>query len=369
MENICLKFPHIFEQINELLNNRTLVKSKEASRTLSSVLENQKARKYQWIRIIQSYLQVSNEFKEDWGIVFAKMSPENMKKFAKYARNFCKFDRLRMEHGWSPMHIAAEFGDLDFFKILADMLSVKNLKGKDGWSLVHSAAQAGNLEIYQFLVKDELFENKNPKTNDGITPLHLAAKNGNLHIYKFISKHVDNINPRMHCDITPLHLAAKYGHLEVCRFICDTLNLDALNNWNFFDQPKYQWRSDWITPSNLALMRGHFRSVGFMIPNDIVFLRRFWFKYFLLKLGAVLAYSFFQVKDPSAFDLFVLDLHVLSMVLFMGFSLSNFYEIFKWTDPISGNEFENFCKWIKSFDQDVDLVKNNLGNVEMLEFD
>ena len=369
MENICLKFPHIFEQINELLNNRTLVKSKEASRTLHFVLKNQKARKYQWIRIIQSYLQVSNEFKEDWRIVFAKLSEGKLEIFAKYVQNFCKFDRLRMELGWSPLQIAAELSDLDFFKLLADILSVKNLKGKDGWSLVHSAAQAGNLEIYQFLVKDQLFENKNPRTNDGITPLHLAAKNGNLHIYKFISKHVDNINPRMHSDITPLHLAAKYGHLEVCRFICDTLNLDALNNLNFWDQPKYQWRSDWITPSNLALMRGHFRSVGLMIPNDIVFLQRYWFSYFLLKLGAVLAYSFFQVKDPSAFDLFVLDLHVHSMVPFMAISLSNFYEIFRWTDPISGNEFENFCKWIKSFDQDMQIMKNNLENVEMLEFD
>ena len=191
MENICLKFPHIFEQINELLNNRTLVKSKEASRTLYSVLENQKARKYQWIRIIQSYLQVSNEFKEDWRIVFAKLSEEKLEMFAKYVQKFCKIDRLRMERVWSPLHIAAELSDLDFFKLLADILSVKNLKGKDGWSLVHSAAQAGNFEIYQFLVKDELFENKNPRTNVGITPLHLAAKNGHLEICRLTSQYLN----------------------------------------------------------------------------------------------------------------------------------------------------------------------------------
>ena len=101
MENICLKFPHIFEQINELLNNRTLVKSKEASRTLYSVLENQKARKYQWIRIIQSYLQVSNEFKEDWRIVFTRLSEDKLEIFAKYVQKFCKIDRLRIERVWS----------------------------------------------------------------------------------------------------------------------------------------------------------------------------------------------------------------------------------------------------------------------------
>ena len=210
MENICLKFPHIFEQVNEILNNKTLIKCKEASRTLHSIVENQKARKYQWIRIVQSYLQVSKEFKEDWRIVFAKLSEEELEIFAKCVQKFCKIDRLRMDHGWSPMHIAAGFCELDLFKLLADILSVNNLKDKDGWSLIHSAAQAGNFEIYQFLVRNEIFENKNPKTNAGITPLHLAARNGHLKIYEFISKHVDDINPRMDGEMTPLHLAAKY---------------------------------------------------------------------------------------------------------------------------------------------------------------
>ena len=122
MENICLKFPHLFEQINKLLGNETLVKCKEASRTFYLAVENQRARKYQWIRIIQSYLHVSNEFKEHWRNVFAKMSAEHLEKFAKDVQNFCKIDRLRMmEHRWSPLHIAAEFSDIEFFE---DMLSI-----------------------------------------------------------------------------------------------------------------------------------------------------------------------------------------------------------------------------------------------------
>ena len=93
MEDICLKFPHLFEQINKLLDNETLVKCKEASRILYCAVENQRARKYQWNRIIQSYLtdlQVSNEFKEHWRNVFAKMSAEHLEKFAKDVQKFCK---------------------------------------------------------------------------------------------------------------------------------------------------------------------------------------------------------------------------------------------------------------------------------------
>ena len=391
METICLKFPHIFEQINKLLNNRSLVKSKEASRTLYSVLENQKARKYQWIRIIQSYLQVSNEFKEDWGIVFAKMSPEKMKKIAKYAQNFCNFDRLRMERGWSPMHIAAEFGDLDFFKSLVDMLSVNNLKDKDGWSLVHSAAQAGNFEIYQFLVRNEIFENKNPKTNAGVTPLHLAARNGHLKIYEFISKHVDDINPRMDGEMTPLHLAAKYGQLKVYQFICNTL--DDGNNFNLWNH--YHYRADDRTPLDLALMRGHVRTTGFMISKDTVLQKKVTkfifsnalFMYFILfpfcylEVFLKFAFGFSNEKDlpfhlplpPSLFIIFLFSA-LYGILIFSYFILTfivfdNFREIFWWTDPITGSEFENFCKWIKSFDQDVKIMTNTFENEEMIEFD
>jgi hypothetical protein len=364
MENICLKFPHLFEQINKLLDNETLVKCKEASRTLYCAVENQRARKYQWIRIIQSYLQVSNEFKEHWRNVFAKMSAEHLEKFAKDVQKFCKIDRVRMtEHRWSPLHIAVEFSDLEFFKLFADMLSIKNLKDKDDWSLIHSATQAGNFEIYQFLVKSEPFENKNPRTKTGITPLHLAAKSGHLDIYKFISKQSGpwvNINPRMDCDITPLHLAAKYGQLKVCKFICD--NLD---NWNLR-------RSDLKTPFELALMKGHIKTAGMFISYGGMERHE-------QQILAIFAPIFFitcrlmQFEDP-----FPLQFHLNGLGTFVTYMMAlllmlqifyNLNEVFRWNDPICGNEFENFCNWVKSFDQDVEIMANNLENVEIIEFD
>ena len=366
MEDICLKFPHLFEQINKLLDNKTLVKCKEASRILYFAVENQRARKYQWIRIIQSYLHISNEFKEHWRNVFAKTSAEHLEKFAKDVQKFGKIDRVRMtEHRWSPFHIAAEFSDLDFFKLLADMLSIKNLKDKDDWSLIHSATQAGNFEIYQFLVKNELFENRNPRTKTGITPLHLAAKNGHLDIYEFISIKSGppwvNINPRMDCDITPLHLAAKYGQFKVCKFICD--NLD---NWNLR-------RSDLKTPFELALMKGHMRTAALFITRDGYerheqqILATF-VPIFFISCGLIV-----HLEDPFPlnFNLNGLGTHVTYlMALFVMKQIwSNLNEVFRWTDPICGNEFENFCNWVKSFDQDMEIMANNLENVEIIEFD
>ena len=34
IENICLRFPHLMEQINELLDNKSLMKCKEVGRTM-----------------------------------------------------------------------------------------------------------------------------------------------------------------------------------------------------------------------------------------------------------------------------------------------------------------------------------------------
>ena len=364
MEDICLKFPHLFEQINELLENKTFVKCKEASRILYCTVENQRARKYQWIRIIQSYLEVSNEFKEHWRNVFAKMSAEHLEKFAKDVQKFCKVDQVRMtEHRWSPLHIAAEFSDLDFFKLFADMLSIKNLKDNDDWSLIHSASQAGNFEICKFLAKSEPFENKNPRTKTGVTPLHLAAKNGHLDIYQFISKKRVpwvNINPRMDCDITPLHLAAKYGQFKVCKFICD--NLD---NWNLR-------RSDLKTPFELALMKGHIKTAGLFITyngyerHEQQILATFG-PIFFISCGLIVHY---EDPFPLNFNLNGLGTHVTYMMalFLMKQILSNLNEVFRWTDPICGNAFENFWNWVKSFDQDVEIMTNNLENVEIIEF-
>ena len=56
MEEISLRFPHISEQIFEILDNKTLVQCKEADRTLNKCIDYMKAGKFPWLRIIQKYI-------------------------------------------------------------------------------------------------------------------------------------------------------------------------------------------------------------------------------------------------------------------------------------------------------------------------
>ena len=64
MEEISLRFPHIIEQINKVLDIKTLVKFKEANRIVCNIIDNQKQGRFFWTRVIQTNLSNCIEFKE-----------------------------------------------------------------------------------------------------------------------------------------------------------------------------------------------------------------------------------------------------------------------------------------------------------------
>ena len=128
----------------------------------------------------------------------------------------------------------------------------------DAWTPLHFAAQMGNLEIYEFLNKD--ITEVNPKTKNGVTPLHLAAKNGHLEVYKLICQNTRDKNPIMSNDLTPLHLGTRNGHLEVVKFITG----DAHNI-----KPMIRGIWDDVSLFKLALYRGRFQLARFIFENNI----------------------------------------------------------------------------------------------------
>ena len=261
MDEVCLRFPHICEQINTLLNDQSLVKLKETSRILYHSIINQKAGRFIYIRKIQRSLPKGHNslFTEDWNIVLKIKSVDILEIFAFDVQNFYKTDQCqrRRELFWSPMHIAAESGNLNLCKYLSQKIGRNNSKGLDGCTPVHFAAQSGHFEVYKFLSENE--EDKNPKTNNGMTPLHLAAKNGHLKIYQLICEFVYDKNPCMAHHLTPLHLAAKYGHANISDFICK----------NSEDKhPKLL--GYWLKPIELALHNGQLKTAMVIIKNDLM---------------------------------------------------------------------------------------------------
>ena len=240
MEGICLRTPHVLEQINEFLDNKSLIKCKEVSRMMCSIIECQKSGKFVTIRVIQSYIKDPMEFAKDWKNVFQKLSLERLKELSILVTDFYKAVPSRFKENWSPMHIVADRGHLNFCKVIAELSATKSYE----WPPLNFSVQAGHLEVSKFLYND--FEDKQDGRIFGIVQ-HLAAKNGHLEIYKFLHENSNEINPFMQESITPLHLAAQHGHFEVCKYICDN---------NAFVAPP---RSDMNTPLTLAVHRGQIK--------------------------------------------------------------------------------------------------------------
>ena len=246
---MCLRIPHIMEEINRSLDNKSLVKCKEVSGIMCSIIENQNSGKYMTIRVIQSYTKNPKEFARDWRIVFQKLPLESLNCFGILVKNFYKAVPSRLDGNWSPLHISAEQGHLEFCKFIGKLSTIKSYD----WPPLYLSAQAGHLEVVEFLYRE--FKVKQSRRIHEIVQ-HLAAKNGHLEIYKFLHENLNYINPFMQEGITPLHLAAQYGQFDICNYICDN---------TAFVGPH---RSDWNTPLTLAIQRGHIKIVKLLYLRD-----------------------------------------------------------------------------------------------------
>jgi ankyrin repeat protein len=252
MDEVWPRIPHIFEQINESLDNKSLIRCKEASRTMCLIIENQKSGKYVTTRMIQSYTKNPEEHAEDWRIIFKKLPLKRLKEFGILVEDFYKSTVSRFEENWNPLHIAAERGNIDFCKFIVKVRAPKQYN----FSPLLFSAQAGHIEVSKFLYKE--IEDKNHRTSlKQLTAQHLAAKNGHLEIYTFLHENSHDINPSMQRSITPLHLAAQYGHFDVCKYICDNTVVVA---------PRREF--DEMTPLSLAIHRGHSKIARLLIERN-----------------------------------------------------------------------------------------------------
>ena len=72
-------------------------------------------------------------------------------------------------------------------KILED----KNPKDNHGWTPLHSAAQYGHLEICKLICR--IVNEKNPKSNGGYTPIGLATIHGKSKVLTYL-KEANNVS-------------------------------------------------------------------------------------------------------------------------------------------------------------------------------
>ena len=134
----------------------------------------------------------------------------------------------RDHHGVTPLHLAAELGHLEIFKVICNSVNEQSPSNAFGHTPLHTAAISGHLEICKFIIENNGDLNKTG--NAGERPIHLAAEYGHLEILRLIfykgGECADEFGKPL------LHYAAQSGHLEMCKFILE--NMDDQNR-NCFD--------------------------------------------------------------------------------------------------------------------------------------
>ena len=154
----------------------------------------------------------------EWQVVIQELSQsKNISNMILMAKNLHKMSNIVKKksteylYTMTPLHLAVENSDEEFFEFILPLLNDKNPKAASGMTPLHYACKNGHLEFCQRLF--ETLENRNPVTKSNTTPLHLAAKFGHSTIIEYLLEDSESsINMQDIDGLTPLHMAVKFGH-------------------------------------------------------------------------------------------------------------------------------------------------------------
>ena len=110
------------------------------------------------------------------------------------------YDWMKKQNDWQNKFSVGDFGETPFY------LAAKNSR----------------LTLSEVMIEYENFPDEHPEGKFGNTLLHMAAKVGNVPLYQMIIDNIEDKNPKNDRGETPFHEAAKNGHLEVCQILKDT---------------------------------------------------------------------------------------------------------------------------------------------------
>ena len=276
METFCKRFPVVSVSIMNCLDDKSLIKCKEASKDFCQFIEEER---FHWIRIIMKHLyklgqngiklskgrkkiklSLTMEYQTLWKKVIYKTPVENLRQLAMMVQRFFKNHSGKVvnrvvKKEVSPLHIVIGEGegctvikkeDLNLCKHILEksnetevletkafiLISYHVIIKKHIWSrcpqretmfniehgtAIHMAAINGNLAMCRLIL--DMVHDKNPDNDTGLTPLHLAAANGHFEVCALFIEHISDKNPSDKNGMTPLHHAAMNDYLDICKLI------------------------------------------------------------------------------------------------------------------------------------------------------
>ena len=192
MDDLMLKCPHLSEQIFQKLDDSSLFKCREILKSWKTLIDG---KNYPWLRVVNI--------------------PTILKKKDRY------------------LHLAAETGQIEAFKIASNKEKNMNIKNRCGETSFHLACKKGRSMIVQFILKKSGVQinsdTKNNQTIDlnvktkklGITGLGLACENGHSEVVNILMENaIDlkiSVNEKDNYERTAVYLACMQGHSGVVK--------------------------------------------------------------------------------------------------------------------------------------------------------
>ncbi len=121
--------------------------------------------------------------------------------------------------GWTPLHLAAFFGQADLANALLDRGADVNSRSTNAMknTPLHAAAAGGQIKIVDLLVKRGA--DVNARQEGGWTALHAAAQSGNREMVEVLLANGADVNARASNNQGALDLALSKGHQEVAALL------------------------------------------------------------------------------------------------------------------------------------------------------
>ncbi|WP_026898006.1 ankyrin repeat domain-containing protein [Daejeonella oryzae] len=125
------------------------------------------------------------------------------------------------EDGFTPLGLAAYFGNEDITRYLLLKEADPNLPSKNGYNVypLHSAVASDHTMIAKMLL--EAGAKVNISQMSGVTPLHSAAQNGNIELLIVLLEAGALVNVRMEGGKTPADLAADKGYHDIAKILSE----------------------------------------------------------------------------------------------------------------------------------------------------
>lgn len=165
---------------------------------------------------------------------------------------------ITSKSGFTPMHIAAHYDNVDFGRLLlaegGDRCQI-NFRAKHQITPVHVACKWGRIHFLRFLLDNgaDIYA----QTKDKLTPLHCAARSGHLNcIEALLGQNFNLIEARTKNGLSPLHMTVQGNHVEATKYLI-RVNPNCVHNLS----------DDSLTPLHIAVHYNYYELTEMLLEN------------------------------------------------------------------------------------------------------